>query len=227
MTLQLRPLGISFLVHLLLFGLFLFWLTRDKPEKLSVPLKIQISSFSPTVVAVQAPINSIQPHTQPPLQKPIPAPVKIPIAKPRTPAPIVAVPAVSVPMQVQPKTLVPRPIQESPSVEAPKPAVAAVPATVINVEKEFLDAHLGEIRGLLLQNFKYPKMAQKLKMQGEVQVAFSLEKDGSVESVKVIESSGFDILDYYAVALINKTAPSFPKPTKSIRISVPLSYVLR
>ena len=70
-------------------------------------------------------------------------------------------------------------------------------------------------------------MAQKLKMQGDVRVSFSLEKDGSVANVKVIESSGFDILDDDAVALINKTASSFPKPTKSVRISVPLSYVLR
>jgi len=226
MTLRLRPLGISFLIHLLAFGLFLFWLTRDTPKKLPVPLKIQISSFSPSVVAVPVPLNSIQP--QPPLQKPIPTPIKkIPIANPRIPAPAVATPVVFVPVPLQPKTPLPRAILETPLVEAPKPAVAVAPAPVINVEKEFLDAHLEEIRALLLQNFKYPKMAQKLKIQGEVRVSFTLEKDGSVEKVKVIEGSGFDILDNDAVALINKTASSFPKPTKSVRISVPMSYVLR
>lgn len=226
MTLQLRPLGISLLLHVLLFGLFLFWLTRDKPQETPVPLKIHISSFSPSVVAVHVPLKSNQPHTQP-LQKPIQTPIKVPIAKPQTPAPVVAAPAVSVPVQVQPKASVPRAIPETTSVEIPKPVVTVAPAPVINVEKEFLDAHLGEIRALLLQNFKYPKMAQKLKIQGEVKVSFTLEKDGRVESVKVIESSGFDILDEDAIALINKTASSFPKPTKSVRISVPLSYVLR
>jgi len=228
MRLQLRPLGISFLIHLLAFGLFLFWLTRDKPEKLPVPLKIQISSFSPSVIAVQVPIKPIQPHPEPPLQKPIPTPIKqVPIIKPRIPSPVINTPTTSVPVQVQPKASAPRAIPETPSVEIPKPAVTTAPAPVINVEKEFLDAHLGEIRALLLQNFKYPKMAQKLKIQGEVRVSFTLEKDGSVESVKVIEGSGFDILDDDAVALINKTASSFPKPTKSVRISVPMSYVLR
>jgi protein TonB len=110
-------------------------------------------------------------------------------------------------------------------IEAPK--APPPPPPPVNVEKEFLNAHLGEIRGQLLQNFKYPKMAQKLKMQGEVKVSFSLSSDGSVDNIKVVESSGFDILDEDAVALIQKTASTFPKPSKSVRITVPLSYVLR
>jgi protein TonB len=97
---------------------------------------------------------------------------------------------------------------------------------VVNIEKEFLNAHLGEIRALLLQNLKYPKMAQKLKMQGDVRIAFSLNSDGSVEDIKIIESSSFEILDDDARGLIEKMAGHFPKPTKSVRISVPLSYVL-
>jgi protein TonB len=128
-------------------------------------------------------------------------------------------------------------IQPQPSVQAPAatpiqtpkaPTITPTPPPPpLNIEKEFLNAHLGEIRALLLQNMKYPKMAQKLKMQGEVRIAFSLDADGSVENVKVVESSGFEILDEDAVSLIEKTASKLPKPSKSVRITVPLSYILR
>ena len=90
-----------------------------------------------------------------------------------------------------------------------------------------MDAHLGEIRALLIQNLKYPKNAQRLKMQGEVRVSFRLKSDGSVENIEVLKSSGFEILDEDAKALINHTAPQFPKPTKSVSLSIPLSYLLR
>jgi protein TonB len=69
-------------------------------------------------------------------------------------------------------------------------------------------------------------MAQKLRMQGDVRVSFSLDNDGKVSNIKVIGSSGFDILDEDAVSLIEKTASRFPKPSESVRISVPLSYTL-
>ncbi|MFA6145654.1 MAG: energy transducer TonB [Sulfurimonas sp.] len=94
-----------------------------------------------------------------------------------------------------------------------------------NSGSEFLNAHLGEIRGLLLQNFRYPKEAQKRKMQGKVKVSFLLSSDGSVDNIKVVESSGFEVLDDDAVYLIERTASTFPKPTKSVRITVPLEYI--
>lgn len=226
MILKLRPLGISLFVHVIAFGLFLFWLAGDKRQQEPKPLKINISSFVTPVV--QTPSSRIE--TPPPV-----VPKKQTIAPVQKPTPVVTKPLL-------PKTLpvpaVARPITQIPAalpvvqasvptvVETAKaPAAAPVPPPV-NVEKEFLNAHLGEIRGLLLQNLKYPKMAQKLKMQGEVRVAFTLDTDGSVGNIKVIESSGFEILDEDAAALIEKTASKFPKPSKSVRISVPLSYVL-
>ncbi|MDD5212760.1 MAG: TonB family protein [Sulfuricurvum sp.] len=97
----------------------------------------------------------------------------------------------------------------------------------VNIEKEFLNAHLGEIRALLIQNLKYPRNAQRLKMQGEVRIGFRLKSDGSVENIEVIQSSGFELLDEDARTLIKNTAPQFPKPTKNISLSIPLSYLLR
>ncbi len=227
MILKLRPLGISLLFHVIVFGLFLFWLTGDKPQQLPKPLKIHISSFvTPSVQtplpSVAAPLPIIPPkQTIPPLPKP--APIQSVVTKPllskTTPVPTVSRPIPQI--QPQPSVQAPTAI----AAEIPK-APSAPPPPPVNVEKEFLNAHLGEIRSLLLQNMKYPKNAQRLKMQGEVRISFTLGTDGSVENVKVVESSGFEILDEDAVALIEKTATKFPKPNKSVRISVPISYVL-
>lgn len=97
----------------------------------------------------------------------------------------------------------------------------------VSPKEALVNDHLGEIKMILAQNLQYPKMAQKLKMQGDVKIAFLLERDGSITNIKVVESSGYDLLDRDAVELIEKTASKFPKPTQSVRISVPLSYVLR
>lgn len=240
---QLRPLGISLLIHILLFGIPLFFFLSDKPKKLSHPLKIHIALYSPTKSVHEA-ISRVIPHTQPIVQpKHVPempkvSPQKTPLTKSATPTPISAKPAVPVP--VLPAT-VPSPtkpttvVQAAPSVEIPKtaplPKAAAIPAPPQspppNIEKEFLNAHLGEIRALLIQNLKYPRNAQRLKMQGEVRVSFRLKSDGSVENVEVSQSSGFEILDEDAKALIKNTAPQFPKPSKNISLSVPLAYLLR
>jgi len=226
-----RPLGVSLLIHLLALGVFLFLATSNTLKKPPQPLKIHIASFvTPATVQKQVPIlptpTPITPPKQtppPPVQKSTPPP-PILTSKPSpspTPAPVVSHPAPPSPQPVQPIVQAPAPkVIEAP--KAPPP-----PPPPVNVEKEFLNAHLGEIRGQLLQNFKYPKMAQKLKMQGEVKVSFSLSSEGSVDNIKVVESSGFNILDEDAVALIQKTASTFPKPSKSVRITVPLSYVLR
>ncbi|MDD4854765.1 MAG: TonB family protein [Sulfuricurvum sp.] len=229
MILHNRPLGISLLLHALVLGLFLFGLLSAVQKKQDEPLKIHLSSFATPVH------QSIQPPLPPKQQAPLPIPKNIPassiVSTPAKPSPpIAARPTPPTPItQTIPQPL-PTVVSAPTPVAPPKtvvPTPQLPPAPPINVEKEFINEHLGEIRGLLLQNLKYPKMAQKLKMQGEVRIAFSLGSDGSVEDIKIIESSGFDLLDEDARTLIEKTASRFPKPSKSVRISVPLSYVLR
>lgn len=227
---KIYPLGISLFIHIFALGIFILWLSHDVPKKPPEPLKIHISSFvAPTVqtpsTSVPTPLPAVPPkQTITPIPKPTPLPsvATKPLLSKTTSASMVSRPT----PQIQPFPSVQAPAVILPT-ETPKaPTIAPTPPPV-NVEKEFLNAHLGEIRGLLLQNMKYPKNAQRLKMQGEVRVSFSLGTDGSVDDVKVVESSGFDILDEDAVALIEKTASNFPKPNKSVQISVPISYVLR
>lgn len=223
MTYQTRSLLYSLLLHTFFGAIFFFLLTHNPVPPPPKPIAIRLNSFvplmpqPPKIAPIQRPIEPPKPVL---LQKPIPQKVtqtpiltKTPVVQPPLPIQQPIIPPIAAPIPT------PQPIQ-------PPKKVAPPPPPPQNVQKEFLNAHLGEIRDLLVQSLKYPKMAQKLKMQGEVRIAFSLDSDGSVSNVKVMEGSGFEILDNDAVALIEKTASRFPKPSESVRINVPLSYVL-
>ncbi len=231
---MLRPLGYSLLIHIFVFvGLFA-WLSK-RPDKPSVnAIKITLSSLSaPTpkqsVAApyIKIPIPLQQP-TIPKLSKTVSPAVQTPL---RTPIPANILPLTSPTAQKTPLAAASSTVPVTAEIHKSAPLTMAPPlpsyTPPLNNEKEFLDAHLGEIRSLLIQNLKYPRNAQRLKMQGEVRVSFRLKSDGSVENIEVIHSSGFEILDEDARALIKNTSPQFPKPSKSLTLSVPLSYVLR
>lgn len=227
----LRPLFYSLFVHIFLLGLFIFTFTYIPKKESKIALKLKLFSLpSPT-----NPVLAYKPILPQPTQEVKSLPVKK--ETPITPTPIVQKTATPVPISQPSSTLSAQPISRpaptipvsalpSPPLETPKIIARPLATPSVNVEKEFLDAHLGAIRALLIQNLKYPKNAQRLKMQGEVRIGFRLKSDGSVENIEVIQSSGFEILDEDAKALIKNTAPQFPKPSKSINLSIPLSYLL-
>jgi protein TonB len=96
-----------------------------------------------------------------------------------------------------------------------------------SAEEEYLDNHLSAIRDVLVKYRKYPNQAVRLKQEGSASISFRLKSNGEVEDITVQSSSGYDILDSDALNLIVKTAHYFPRPPKSIRITVPLKYSLK
>lgn len=107
-------------------------------------------------------------------------------------------------------------------------AVTPIPTPQnINAEEQYLDDHLSAIRDILIKYRKYPNQALRLKQEGDVHVSFRLKSNGEVEDIKISGSSGYAILDEDARGLIGKTALYFPRPSKSVRITVPLRYSLK
>ncbi len=219
-----RSLSYSLVIHFALLCIFIVSLSHESKKESRTSLKLQMISLS-TNTAVNPKPMITQPVT---ISKPTPIISTPTIKKALTPTPTTQpTPAIVTPQQ---QPIQPIAALAPPQVEAPKKVhTISTPPSVpsINVEKEFLDAHLGEIRALLIQNLRYPRNAQRLKMQGEVRVGFRLKSDGSVENIEVLQSSGFEILDEDAKALIKNTASQFPKPSKSISLSIPLAYILR
>lgn len=135
-------------------------------------------------------------------------------------------------LKVQKEVLVPsQPVtvaqvtqNESQVVPTIKPLQMVAP---VDVEEQYLENHLSTIRDILVKYRKYPSQAARLKQEGALKVTFRLKQNGEVEDIRVVSSSGYEILDEDALALIQKSAEYFPKPPKSVRITVPLNYTLK
>ncbi|WP_459894315.1 energy transducer TonB [Hydrogenobaculum acidophilum] len=73
----------------------------------------------------------------------------------------------------------------------------------------------------------YPKEAKKLGIKGEVVVRVTINKDGTIDksSLKVVQSSGYKILDESAPKIIYELSP-FKKPPKKITINLPVYFLI-
>lgn len=100
--------------------------------------------------------------------------------------------------------------------------------TIDSTEKErqrYLKEHFTYIRDIITRNISYPFMARKMGWSGKVTVSFVITEDGSVRDVKIIESSGFDVLDRNALDTVRKVSP-FPRPPVKAEVIVPVVYRL-
>ncbi len=61
-------------------------------------------------------------------------------------------------------------------------------------------------------NLNYPQAAKKQHLHGNLILHVAVRKDGSVEAIRVVRSSGHDLLDQAAVAIVNLAAPYAPFP---------------
>lgn len=196
--------------------------TEEKDEEIILELSLSEPS-APQPVPKSAPPQST--HSLP--QPPHPAPPQLPVAEESKMTETIASPE-------PPKSSVfePQPI-ESPQEHSAEPKVISSAPVIqpavaqINAEEQYLDNHLATIRDLLVKYRKYPSQALRLKQEGSVKVSFRLKQNGDIEDIRIVGSSGYEMLDEDAKALIHKTAEYFPKPPKSVRITVPLNYRIR
>jgi periplasmic protein TonB len=89
----------------------------------------------------------------------------------------------------------------------------------------YLRKHFGYIRDLINGNLRYPCRARRMGWSGALKVEFTVREDGSVDGIRVIKSSGVNMLDYNAVETVRRSSP-FPKPPVSARLIIPVEYIL-
>ena len=184
-------------------------------------MKLQISNFNLTpkpvvdiifnaeIVKHVVPKVIPQPKPKPkpiikpkPIEKPKPIPKPIPI-----PEPIIE--PITKPV-VEP---VSEPIFE-PIIE---PVVEPISETVetnevVQTSEPVLTAHIAKHK-------KYPRIAQRRKMQGEVVIAIQIRGDGSLISKDIQKSSGYKVLDKEGMKMMEKSKP-FPVPPDTLKNSV-------
>lgn len=92
---------------------------------------------------------------------------------------------------------------------------------VASIQGEHFELY-NQVHRAILKNVFYPKKARYKKLSGTVIVEFVLEKNGSITQERVVQSSGYALLDTSALKTLNQT--QFPTTQKRYRFRVPLRY---
>jgi protein TonB len=90
---------------------------------------------------------------------------------------------------------------------------------------KYLNDHFTYIRDKILRNVSYPDKARRMGWQGKVLLSFIITAEGAVKAFKIIQSSGFTILDKSAIESVREAAP-FPKPPVEAQLVIPIIYRL-
>ena len=75
-------------------------------------------------------------------------------------------------------------------------------------------------------NLHYPEQAKRQGIYGNLKLKVAIDKDGQLVSVKIIESSGQEVLDQAALQIIRLSAPFEPLPD-SIRQNTDILEIVR
>jgi protein TonB len=89
----------------------------------------------------------------------------------------------------------------------------------------YLKANFSYIRDMIIKRIIYPERAREMGWQGKVKVSFVISSNGFVQDIRVLQSSGVEILDRNAVETVKKASP-FPRPPVAAQLIIPISYRL-
>lgn len=237
---SLRPLLLSVVTHALIGigGWAAFTLLQETPKKetpfrIALQIKSTSSNHRPT-----PPLPREHPSAPTPVPVPLIAKTPEPQIQPQKPK-SVETPPRSVEMETPPATkpnvpqipvISPPPHPEPVAVRAapPEPITPkAPPPPAPTIQALYEEENLGTIRTLLSERLKYPRNALRLKQQGISVMAFTLSPSGEISAITLVKSSDFELLDDAARTLIETTAQLFPKPSKNVRITIPIEYKIR
>ena len=87
-------------------------------------------------------------------------------------------------------------------------------------------SYFTKLKERIYQVWKYPKESQTRREQGNLQIVFTLRKDGYLESVRIIESSGFENLDREVLRTIRVASPynPFPESWEEEKLKIPATF---
>ena len=246
--------GFSALLHAVVLSLYIWQPRTEGPEPsatspVSAYLVMPVSSPAPAPDIDPGPDSpetiASPPQDRPPPEKHVPAPLDIPLVEQATPLPIERERRVdsAEPVREQPE-------EEPPEEHPPSPDISVATAAGARPSRETdrLSEQLSTLdQGIqsrqtaeaellwrqqlhihLQQHKRYPREARRLRRQGAPRVAFTLDRQGNVLSVQLMESCGVSSLDTEALALVRRAAP-LPRPPveideRKLEVSVPIVF---
>lgn len=87
----------------------------------------------------------------------------------------------------------------------------------------YVASNFDYIRERILKNLTYPAAARRKGWKGTVTISFIIGEDGLVGHIRVVESSGYGILDAHAIRTIKNCQP-FPRPPAKAELIIPITY---
>jgi protein TonB len=215
--------GAAIAVSLLIHGMALGWLP-GMSRQASAPLPpLVVRLASPEVPAARiavAPAPTPVPESPPRRREAVPV---LHAAAPTATARAAAVPAVPPPIAEALAETVAAP----PAVVA-QPAVAARPAPAPDAGQ--LAAYGRELAGAVAAHQRYPRLAQLRQWQGTAVLQLDLAAAGSLLGIRVLSSSGHEVLDRQALEMVREALPLPPLPAalagRPLTVDVPVVFRL-
>jgi len=197
--------------------------------------KVQQPELPPLMVSLRA-INPLPSAPSEPLAEtmPVTVPQKL---RPQTPTrespstPVMTSSAGSASRVAQVPVATPAAVTEAQSAPPAVAAVVAPPVVSTPSQEDLLANYRRRLTDLLARQQEYPRVAAMRGWEGEVRVRVRVARKGSLLGVTLDHSSGHDILDKHAIAMLEGLGglPALPEEygSSELQVVVPVSYSLR
>jgi len=98
----------------------------------------------------------------------------------------------------------------------------------LNTKEPAYISYFNRIKQAIEQNWQYPELALRYGLQGRLSLEFAVGSSGELEQLRIVRSSGSQLLDDEALRAIKSAAPFPPIPTwirgNPLVISVTMEY---
>ncbi|HET6720197.1 MAG TPA: energy transducer TonB [Rhodocyclaceae bacterium] len=227
-----RFIAASAFVHLLAFTLL-----PGPPGAAEALRPLLVQLRSPAAPAAVAAATEAVAAPRPPARVAAPPePTPPPTLLTRTEPPAEALPAVAIASEAPPAPVNPPTVAALPAAVAAAPAVAELAAAPETRERRgkpstlWLANYTKTISGQVGRLKQYPSIARLRGWQGTAVISILLAADGTILQVRVEQSSGHDVLDSQALAMVRQAEPLPPYPGQHdgdpLTVRLPIVFAL-
>ena len=182
-----------------------------KPKVQPVPKPEPKSKPKPVPQPITPPKPVVKAAVEKPKSYPTPKPELKSTPQPVQPLPVARLPAAAsiakpvVAAAVAHPTAVARP-----TAPKPVPVVSKPPPAATNPAAEA--AYRAKLQRLIASHKQYPRMAEKMEIEGIVTVAFTVLPNGTISGARIAKSSGNSSLDQAALQAVQASSGALPFP---------------
>jgi protein TonB len=95
-------------------------------------------------------------------------------------------------------------------------------AISLNTKESRYASYFARIKRQIELVWEYPHQAQRKGITGELTLRFQISKEGNLMNVRLINSSGYNVLDEAALQAVKSAAPFYPFPVTIDRENLPI-----